>query len=50
MSDQPIAVSITVGSVRRDVVLVGDPGDALFAVQLGRTVGILVLELARDVT
>lgn len=47
--DQPISVSVNVGAQERSFVIVADPADAMVAVQLGRTVAQVVLELSSDV-
>lgn len=47
--DQPISVTVNVGAQARSFVIVADPADALVAVQLGRTVAELVLEMGSDV-
>lgn len=49
MPEQPISISITVGSAQDDFQLVADPTDVMFALQLGRTVTQIVMALGRDV-
>lgn len=44
MTAVPVEVHVTVGTRVGSVVVVGDPDDALFAMQVGRAVSAFILE------
>lgn len=45
MADTPIAVALDVGGELGNLVIVGDPSDGLFAINVGRAVAVAIMEL-----